>query len=231
MSRTGGDLRARREGRERPLDLGNDRESHRQRLATVFTGDNHRSLASHRIQKALELQSEWLAIRRDEWHPLDERFDRLRPFRQLGEIDIASQAKELSFARREIERQIPTLLEDPYFPHALPRYAARRDVCHGAVLEAKARIGNVDERRQDLHTDRRDILDVPADQCADEIDVVDHQIQNDGDVSTPWIVSSRLSSRSNDRTPSSCATADARSGRDSKKPTSRAPGTSRRMRT
>ena len=95
------------------------------------------ALPSHRVEKALELEAERLTIRRDERYALDERLDRLRTLRQLGEIDVSPQPEELSFAGGEIERQIAALLKDAHFAHSLARHAARRNVRDRAVVESQ----------------------------------------------------------------------------------------------
>ena len=97
ISRTGGDVRASGERRECPLDLRNDTERHGKRFASILATHRDWSIAPHRRQKTLELQSQRLTLGRDQRHAFDERFDGLRALRQLGEVDITSQAKELAF--------------------------------------------------------------------------------------------------------------------------------------
>src|SRR5512138_904066 len=62
ISRTGRHGDASGERRQRPLDVRDDLQRDRQRLATSLPGDRHRRLATDGREEALELQSQRLAL-------------------------------------------------------------------------------------------------------------------------------------------------------------------------
>src|SRR5205823_10424130 len=74
------------------------------------------------------------------------------------------------------------IAEHPHFAHALLRHAAGGEIRDRAVRELEADIGDVDLRRQHRHTDRADLDDLLPQQRLHEVDVVDHQVEQDVDV-------------------------------------------------
>ncbi len=103
-------------------------------------------------------------------------------FASAAQVEVTAQSIELAVARREVEREVSTLLEDANLPHSLARHAARRDVRDDARVERDARIRNVDERRQHRNADGRHVRDVTSHEREHEVDVVNHEIEHDGDV-------------------------------------------------
>src|SRR5215204_4673139 len=132
ISRTGARHAAAGKRRERPLDVGDDLQRDRQRLAASLAADRHRRLAAHGGQEALELEPKRLPLVRSQRDAFDELLERQGRGRQRGDVHVAAQPEELSLATAQVERQIATLLKDAQLAHPLARHAARRDVRHRA---------------------------------------------------------------------------------------------------
>src|SRR5688572_8898838 len=130
-SRTGAAGGVRR-GHQRPLDLSLDAQRNVERVAPVAPAHGHGRPALHRRQETFELQAKRLALGRVDRNAFHERLERERRARQLREVEFPLQAIELSIATRQVERQIPTRLEDADFAHSIARHAAGGDVRDGA---------------------------------------------------------------------------------------------------
>src|SRR5687768_2606576 len=189
ISRTAGTGRgtATRKRGQCPLDLGHDAQRHRERLTAILSGHDDVSLPSYSVDEAQELEAQRLSFGRLERHALDERLQRERGLRQLREVEILAHPVELSPTGREIQREVSAALKDPDLAHAVTRHTAGRDVRDGPGVEGDARARDIDGGRQHRHADRREIDHVPPDKRADQVDVVDHQVENDRDVGSAWI--------------------------------------------
>ena len=83
------------------------------------------------------------------------------------------------FARREIGGEVNIAREDPHPPLGPDRYPAGGDGGHRAVDETQAGVGDVLEGAGDRRAHGLDRLDRTVDQRQYQIQIVDHQIQND----------------------------------------------------
>src|SRR5687768_11463829 len=121
-----------RERRKGALDLADDPQRYRERLAPIAARHHDRLIATNRPDEALELEAERFAWRRFERDAFHERLEREGPLRERSEIDIAAKAIKLPVAGGEVQRDVSALLEDANLSHALARHTARRDVRHRA---------------------------------------------------------------------------------------------------
>src|SRR5918992_4019234 len=170
------------EDRQRPLDLADDPERDGERFPPVLAGHHYRPLARDGGDEALELETQRLAFWRLERNALHEVVDRSRRLAQRGKIEVGAKPVELAGPGPEIERQIPARLEHPQLARPVTRDTARGDVRHGTGVERQARVRNIDERRQHGHADRLERRDVTANERSHQIDVVNHQVEDDSDV-------------------------------------------------
>src|SRR5262245_23698351 len=185
ISRTDGCRRTSGQHGERSFDVAYDGQRNGQRLSAIFARDLNWAVASDALHERLELETQRLAFRGLERNTLDECLQRLRTLcvaHQRSEIDVSPQPIELSSPSREIERQIAALLKDAKFPHPLARHSARGDVRDRASLEREPSVGDVDERSEHGNTDGGNIGDVTTDERAHEIDVVNHQVEDDRNI-------------------------------------------------
>ena len=81
-----------------------------------------------------------------------------------------------------VDREVGVGLEDAELPLALERDAARRHVGDAAVREAEPRVGDVDRRREHRDADRLDRAQRRRHHAEDDVEVVDHQVEDDVDV-------------------------------------------------
>ena len=89
---------------------------------------------------------------------------------------------EIATALRQIHREVARGLEHPELPGPLERHAAGGHVCHRTVREFDARVRDVHVRGKDCHTGRPDLGDIGPHQLEDQVQVVDHQVEDDGDI-------------------------------------------------
>ena len=92
------------------------------------------------------------------------------------------QLTHLDFVRARVDRHVALALEEADLPNLIPADAARREVGDAAVLEPQPRVGDVHPRRQHRHADGLDALDLARDDAQDQIEVVNHQVEDDVDV-------------------------------------------------
>src|SRR5450759_390525 len=170
---------------ESSLDLLHDPERHTEGHPPLVAGHDHGSLSSERGNEALQLELQWLAIRRVELYAIHERQDVSWRGANREWVEVGAEAEEFASARGQIERQISALLKDPDLPLSLPRDAAGRDVGDGARVERYARVRNVEHGSEHGNSDRRDVAGFRADQREEQVDVVDHEIEHHGDIRAP----------------------------------------------
>src|SRR5437868_1183260 len=168
--------------RKSQLDLLHDSERDTQRQPSLFTRDDHRDLPAESGDKAFQLELEWLAVGCVQLFAVDKRGDIRRPRPNLGRIEVRLQPIVLARARREIERQVLALLKDSNLSLSFPRDAARRDVRDGSRHERHASVGDVQHGGQNRNADGGDLMRLRPDQGEEQVDVVNHQIEHDGDV-------------------------------------------------
>ena len=88
--------------------------------------------------------------------------------------------RAITVSRRlaEIHRQVAVLREHPHAPLGAHRDARGGDRRHRAVDEADARIGDVGVLAGHRRADRIDALDLARHQRQDQVEVVDHQVED-----------------------------------------------------
>ncbi len=141
-------------------------------------GDHDIAVTAHRAQEALELELERLRFRRLQPHMLDDLFDRVG----AEVLPAWFQLVEVAAPLREIEREVPGRLEDAQLARPLARHPARGDDRDGAVGELDAGVGDVHVRREDRHARRPHLADFRAHELQDEIEIVNHEVEDDRDV-------------------------------------------------
>ena len=94
----------------------------------------------------------------------------------------ADEPVHLDLLRRVVDRQVGVGLEEADLPDAVAADPARREVGDAAVLEPQPRVGDVDAPGQHRHADRLDRRDLRPHERQDDVEVVDHQVEDDVDV-------------------------------------------------
>ena len=87
-------------------------------------------------------------------------------------------AENLGLFLLEIQGKVLAGLKEAQFSDFLAGNAAGRQVGNTAVLKFESGVGDVDSRREDRDTRRPDLSQWLLDEGQDEIEIVDHQIQN-----------------------------------------------------
>src|SRR2546427_435038 len=167
-----------RVGEGRGLDGVRDAAGERQGLRPGGARHHDGFLAAHRAQEALELQLERLRFGGVEPHVLDDLLE-------LGGADPLPprpQPEEVPAPLRQVEGEIPRRLEDAELARALPGDAAGGDVGDGAVRELDARVRDVHMGREDRDAGGPHVAHVGAHELEHEVEVVDHEVENYGDV-------------------------------------------------
>src|ERR1044071_1215089 len=109
ISGTRANRRPRLERGQTALDLLDDAQRDRERLASRGAGHRDRGSPLDRLDEALELQTKRVSLWRVDRDSFDELFDRLRALRvpdECGEVHVPLQPIELPGPRAEIQRQI-----------------------------------------------------------------------------------------------------------------------------
>ena len=81
-----------------------------------------------------------------------------------------------------VDRHVGVGLEEADLALALHRHAAGGDVGDRAAGEAQARVGDVGGLGEHRHADRLDALERRVDDAEDDVEVVDHQVEDDVDL-------------------------------------------------
>src|SRR5712692_6038411 len=76
-------------------------------------------------------------------------------------------------------------LEYAQFADALGRNAAGGNIGYAPALKLQSHVGNVDFGRQNRDAGRANLFYFTLDQAEQNVDIVDHQIENDVDIEAP----------------------------------------------
>src|SRR5690349_21010601 len=96
----------------RALDVGDDLQGDRERLAPLLPGHGDRALSADRREEALELQAERLSLLGFEGNALHELLQREGRRGERLHVHVVAQAEELPVARGQVERDVLAFLED-----------------------------------------------------------------------------------------------------------------------
>ncbi len=103
-----------------------------------------------------------------------------------GQADGAAvgieQADDLGFLFEEIYAEVGIALKDAHFAHLLEGDAAGCEVGHAAVFELQAGVADVGRMADDGHAVGSYFPQGGAHQKMHDIEVVDHEVQDDGDI-------------------------------------------------
>src|SRR5688572_136159 len=111
-----------------PLYLRHDSQRHRERALAVFTRHDDRSVAANRRDEAVELETQWLALRGRQCDVLNEVGDADRTGRRPRWIHLLLESEKVSCPCTKVERHVAAFLENPDLSYSITRYSARRDV-------------------------------------------------------------------------------------------------------
>lgn len=106
--------------------------------------------------------------------------------RQAGVV-LLEQADDLRLLVQKVEADVRIGLEQAHFPHLFERDAAGRQVGHAAVFEFQPGIGDVGRVAQHRNAARAHPAHGRLDDVQHQIEVVNHQIEDDRDLRAAWL--------------------------------------------
>ena len=133
---------------------------------------------AHRAQEAFQLEFQGFRLRRVEPHVLHDLLER----RGAETLPAGLEPVVVAAALREVEREVAVRLKHPELPRTLARHATGRHVRDGAVGELDPRVGDVHVRREQRHPGRPNVHHVRAHELENQIEVVNHEIEDHGHV-------------------------------------------------
>src|SRR6185295_12969878 len=95
---------------------------------------------------------------------------------------VIHEPPHVQLLRRVVDRQIRFGLKEPDLPDAVAGDAARGQVGDAAVRKPQPRVGDVDASGEHGYADGFDGVDVGLDDRQHDVEVVDHEIEDDVDV-------------------------------------------------
>ena len=162
-------------------------------MPPVLPADHGRCAGSNTLHKKLEFESEGVHFLHRRLFEHNSPLVRSRPdFSQhhgpfLIGLILSHEPEHLGRPFRKIDREICILLKQAHLPHLPLRYSAGGHIGDTSVLELKTRVRDIHTFRDDSDAVRFHSTDRRLDKAEDQIDVVDHQVQDDRDVRPAWI--------------------------------------------
>lgn len=98
---------------------------------------------------------------------------------------LDDQAIHLGFLRGKIHRDIRLRLKHSHFPHTVSTDSAGCEIRNAPAVEAQAYIGNIEAWREHVDANGFNRQDIARDERLQQIEIVDHQVEDDVDVEAP----------------------------------------------
>ena len=169
--------------RRRPHRVGYPKRQ-LQRRPTLLARDHDLALAPDRVHEALQLQRQRIGLGSLEHDPLHH----VRELAPGARLPVAAQPHELAAAGREVEREVAVGLEEPQPAHPLPRDARGGGQRHRPIGELDPGVREVEvggEHREPRGAHFGGFG--AAGEMEHQIEIVDHEIEHDGDVGAPGL--------------------------------------------